>query len=206
MMAAPPSFPVRPTPDDGVRLSADRMLDESDPTDRPAAANPTGPTPRPSWPPAQHLVDIHDHLRAELSQIRAAGRPGHRGVGRAAAPGSRSTPWPCARTAGRSARTAPVLLPASPPTTLSRTRLCFPGCAGPTTASGPVLDRLGEEHRIIHDVLGRLDAALLDLVADPVGDEPLRAAVDQLSDALLSHLAYEERELVEPLARAHLFG
>ena len=30
----------------------------------------------------------------------------------------------------------------------------------------------------------------------------VRAAVDLLSDALLSHLSYEERELVEPLARA----
>jgi len=29
----------------------------------------------------------------------------------------------------------------------------------------------------------------------------LRAAVDLLTDALLSHLSYEERELVEPLAR-----
>lgn len=29
----------------------------------------------------------------------------------------------------------------------------------------------------------------------------LRAAVDLLSDALQSHLAYEERELVEPLSR-----
>jgi len=29
----------------------------------------------------------------------------------------------------------------------------------------------------------------------------LRAAVDLLSDTLLSHLAWEERELVEPLAR-----
>ncbi|MGC4855941.1 hypothetical protein ACLQ24_21750 [Micromonospora sp. DT4] len=29
----------------------------------------------------------------------------------------------------------------------------------------------------------------------------LRAAVNLLTDALLSHLSYEERELVEPLAR-----
>jgi hypothetical protein len=32
----------------------------------------------------------------------------------------------------------------------------------------------------------------------------LRAAVDLLSDTLLSHLAYEERELVEPIARLGL--
>ena len=29
----------------------------------------------------------------------------------------------------------------------------------------------------------------------------VQEAVDLLSDALLSHLSYEERELVEPLAR-----
>jgi hypothetical protein len=29
----------------------------------------------------------------------------------------------------------------------------------------------------------------------------LRAAIDLLTDTLLSHLSYEERELVEPLAR-----
>ena len=40
-----------------------------------------------------------------------------------------------------------------------------------------------------------------------VGDEPAGAAraaaarVDLLTDTLLSHLAYEERELLQPLAR-----
>ncbi|MFL6120476.1 hemerythrin domain-containing protein, partial [Actinophytocola sp.] len=66
---------------------------------------------------------------------------------------------------------------------------------------GPVLDRLTEEHHVIHDVLERVDAALVATVAEPtlVGD--LQAAVDLLTDTLLSHLSYEERELVEPLAR-----
>ena len=31
--------------------------------------------------------------------------------------------------------------------------------------------------------------------------EPLQITIDALTDALLSHLSYEERELVEPLAR-----
>ena len=40
-------------------------------------------------------------------------------------------------------------------------------------------------------------------MVEPDGDgvAQVRAAVDLLSDALLSHLSYEERELVEPLAR-----
>jgi hypothetical protein len=63
------------------------------------------------------------------------------------------------------------------------------------------VDRLREEHKIIHDVLEGVDKALVALV-DGSGDiNGLRDAVDLLDDTLLSHLSYEERELVEPLAR-----
>ena len=64
------------------------------------------------------------------------------------------------------------------------------------------IDRLEEEHVVIHDVLERVDRALVGLVVRPATDvSALQAAVDLLTDALLSHLSYEERELVEPLAR-----
>ena len=47
-----------------------------------------------------------------------------------------------------------------------------------------------------------MDAALVALVTSPeAGMAELRAAVDLLTDTLLSHLSYEERELVEPLRR-----
>lgn len=69
---------------------------------------------------------------------------------------------------------------------------------------GPVLDRLEEEHHAIHDLLEGVDRALVAFVGAPDGMAELRAAVDLLSDALLSHLAYEERELVEPIARLGL--
>ena len=36
---------------------------------------------------------------------------------------------------------------------------------------------------------------------NPAAVAEVQAAVDLLTDALLSHLSYEERELVEPLAR-----
>jgi hypothetical protein len=61
---------------------------------------------------------------------------------------------------------------------------------------GPVLDRLSEEHRVIHEVLDRVDAALVATVSDPKGVAELGDAVDLLTDTLLSHLSYEERELV----------
>lgn len=44
----------------------------------------------------------------------------------------------------------------------------------------------------------------MQFVSVPDAMAGLRAAVDLLSDALLSHLAYEERELVEPIARLGL--
>ena len=71
--------------------------------------------------------------------------------------------------------------------------------ADPTLA--PVIDRLEEEHHAIAGVLERVDASLVGLVAAPEEVAEVRAAVDLLTDTLLSHLSYEERELVEPLAR-----
>ena len=50
-------------------------------------------------------------------------------------------------------------------------------------------------------MLEGVDRALVAFVGSPDGLPELRAAVDLLTDALLSHLCYEERELVEPLAR-----
>jgi hypothetical protein len=35
----------------------------------------------------------------------------------------------------------------------------------------------------------------------PENHNAIQSAIDYLTDALLSHLAYEEQELVEPLAR-----
>jgi hemerythrin-like domain-containing protein len=67
----------------------------------------------------------------------------------------------------------------------------------------PVLDRLQEEHLVIHDLLDRVDTALVSLVQ--TGDDGALDAVEEslrtLGDRLLSHLAYEERELRGPLAR-----
>jgi hypothetical protein len=53
---------------------------------------------------------------------------------------------------------------------------------------------------VIHDVLERVDTALVGFVATEDG-AGLQRAVDELTDTLLSHLSYEERELVEPIAR-----
>jgi alkanesulfonate monooxygenase SsuD/methylene tetrahydromethanopterin reductase-like flavin-dependent oxidoreductase (luciferase family)/hemerythrin-like domain-containing protein len=65
----------------------------------------------------------------------------------------------------------------------------------------PVIDRLQEEHVVIHEVIEGVDRALVDLVRTDGDFTALQKAMDELSDALLSHLSYEEEQLVEPLAR-----
>jgi hemerythrin-like domain-containing protein len=83
-------------------------------------------------------------------------------------------------------------------------RSLFPHLRDADSRLVPVIDRLEQEHAAIHDVLEGVDRALVAFVATPDGMAELRAAVDLLSDTLLSHLAYEERELVEPIARLGL--
>ncbi|MFC5041704.1 hemerythrin domain-containing protein [Ornithinimicrobium kibberense] len=91
-------------------------------------------------------------------------------------------------------------------------RSVFPYLRRREPGLAPVLDRLEEEHEVIADVLDRLDRALVALVDEEgYGQgaldalEELGRSVDLLTDTLLSHLSYEERELVGPLAR-HGFG
>jgi len=193
-------FGVVPTPPPAVRRSAVQLLDES--------ARPTGPAPDPSrtYTPyqlqsGQHLIDVHDHLRAELDQVRdlveqvAAGTLG---VGAARSHINTMTMRQNNWTLGTYCESYCRLVTTHH--SLEDASL-FPHLRRADPALGPVVDRLQEEHKIIHDVLEGVDKALVALV-DGSGDiDGLRAAVDLLDDTLLSHLSYEERELVEPLAR-----
>ena len=70
-----------------------------------------------------------------------------------------------------------------------------------------MIDRLAAEHLVIHDVLeerrrraGRPRQRLERL------HRVSTTRVDLLSDTMNSHLAYEERELVEPLARLGFYA
>jgi len=51
---------------------------------------------------------------------------------------------------------------------------------------------------VIAVVLDRFDRALVKLMDDPAAIEDVQRVAAELSDALLSHLAYEEDELLEP--------
>ncbi len=66
---------------------------------------------------------------------------------------------------------------------------------------GPVIDRLGDEHLVIHHAIEDVDRALVHHINEPDDFDQLQTAIDLLTDTLLSHLSYEEHELVEPLAR-----
>jgi hypothetical protein len=77
----------------------------------------------------------------------------------------------------------------------------FPTLRWREPALAPVLDRLQHEHVVIHGLLDAVDAGLVALVTGDVAAHKVRATVDTLSDALLSHLAYEESQLLEAFAR-----
>jgi len=82
----------------------------------------------------------------------------------------------------------------------------FPHLRAAEPGLAPVIDRLADEHEIIHRVLDDVDAALVEHLRNPDSFDGLQEAADILTDVLLSHLAYEEAQLVEPLARHGFYG
>jgi alkanesulfonate monooxygenase SsuD/methylene tetrahydromethanopterin reductase-like flavin-dependent oxidoreductase (luciferase family) len=193
-------FAVVPTPDDGTRFSSERLWDES--------ARPAGPEADPErrytaheQAVGQHLVDIHDGLRAELAQLRdvieqVAGGAMQAGQARSLlnTMAMRQNNW----TLGAFCESYCRIVTGHH--TLED-RSVFPHLRRAQPDLTPVLDRLRSEHEVIAGVLDQVDRALVALVSSPDGLTQVRAAVDLLTDTMLSHLAYEERELVEPLAR-----
>ena len=194
---------VEPTPDDGQRLSPDRVWDES--------ARPTGPARAGGATysdrgrrDGQALVQIHDHLRGELAQLRDLVEQvvhGNRDVGEVRTLISTMTMRQNSWTLGTYCETYCRIVTVHH--TIEDQRM-FPSLRAADPALGAVVDRLEEEHHAIAGVLERVDAALVGLVGRPEALDEVQAAVDLLSDTLLSHLSYEERELVEPLARLDL--
>lgn len=199
-------MPVTPTPDDGARHTGELDWNE--------AARPTysGSSAQASSPhlgaAAQHLVDVHNSLRSELTQVRQLVdqvRSGHLEVGAARsainAMTLRQNNWEVGAYCQRYcfAVTQHHLL---------EDRGIFPHLRDREPETGEVLDRLQEEHEVIHDVLNTFDRALVELVesegAGEVGSaalDKLQHELDMLTDTMLSHLAYEERELIGPIAR-----
>ena len=194
---------VVPTAPPPTRRSRRTVLDE--------ATRPQGPAaPARAWTTvergsAQHLVDVHDHLRTELDTVRGLVDQVLRGARDAAAARSainvmtmRQQSWAlgaycqsyCRLVTGHHSLEDVAMLP--------HLRSAEPGLA-------PVIDRLEAEHHAIHQVLEELDRALVRFVDDVSHAPALHEAVDLLTDTLLSHLSYEEHQLLGPLAR-HGYG
>ncbi len=201
----PGDLPVTPTPDDGTRLSPVRLWDEST---RPVAPPPPAGQGYTGQGRAggRHLVDVHDHLRAELTQVRAVVdqvADGAMGVGAARSiintMTMRQNNWTLGAYCESYCRLVATHHTLEDRAVFPRLRTADPGL-------GPVIDRLEREHEVIAEVLERVDRALVALVAEPDGIAAVHDAADLLTDTLLSHLSYEERELVEPLSRFEILA
>jgi len=150
---------------------------------------------------AGHLVQVHDHLRAELTQIRdliGQVRDSETGVAQARSAINQMTLRSNSWTLG--AYCASYCRIVTGHHSLED-QAVFPHLRAREPDLGPVIDRLASEHGIIHKVLEDVDAELVELVRNPGDVSRLQQAADVLTDVLLSHLAYEEAQLVEPLAR-----
>jgi hemerythrin-like domain-containing protein len=191
---------VLPTPDDGTRRSATAAWDEATrPHRAPADADVT--YTRRGRLVGQHLIDVHDMLRTELAALRdvlAQVRDGAVPAGDARSTlndmALRRNDWTvgafCARYCGAVAQHHGL-----------EDDAIFPHLARADTTLGPVIDRLRDEHLAIHDAIQAVDRALVEHIDHPQDYAGIQAAIDFLTDALLSHLSYEEHEIVEPLAR-----
>ena len=196
---------VRPTPDDGTRLSSIKPWDESE--------RPEAPPPPPGYRysqrgrlVSQHLVEVHDALRAELRQLRemvAQVRAGAMDIGQARTAlnqlALRQNAWTLGAYCESYCRVVTQHHTIEDQGIFPHLRRREPGLA-------PVLDRLLAEHQVIHEAVEGVDKALIALAAEPGDVSRLSEAVDLLTDTLLSHLAYEERVLLEPLARHGMYA
>ena len=191
---------LTPTPDTGERLTEVLVWDE--------ATRPTAPAPPPGTVYSRrgrfigaHLIEIHDHLRDELDRVRDLVRQVREGAIDAGGARSainemtmRQNDWALGAYCAHYCRfvTGHHML---------EDEAVFPHLRAMEAGLEPVIDRLAGEHKIIHQVLNDVDQALVEHLRTPADFTGLQQAVDVLTDALLSHLAYEEGQLVEPLAR-----
>jgi len=201
---------VRPTSPPAERFSSESLIDEQS---RPAAPEPDPEvefTAR-GRSAGAHLIAVHDQYRAEMAEVRAALDAVRRGAAELGAVNARASDIGAARTALQTMALRAndwALGGYCQAQCLSLTQHhgmedngIFPHLRRSQPDLAPMLDRLAAEHLVIHDVLERIDAALVQLAQHPDDNAPISDSVDLLTDTITSHFAYEERELVAPLSR-----
>ena len=191
---------VAPTPDERIRLSERAPWDDSTRPHRDRSGPEVSYTDQ-GGRDGKQLIEVHDLLRSELSELRDVLRQVRDGAMRAGDAREvlnemalRQNDWTlgafCARYCGVVTQHHGV-----------EDASMFPHLARREPQLKPVIDRLTEEHLVIHDAIQEVDRALTEHMTKPENHDAIQSAIDYLTDALLSHLAYEEQELVEPLAR-----
>lgn len=191
---------ILPTAQPSARFSKRTVLDE--------ATRPTTSEPAPDVSftaqgtlVGRHLVEVHEHYRGELRELRGLLERVTQGATTPAqARGAlnrfaiRANNW----TFGGLCQQECMALEEHH---LTEDGSVFPYLRHRQPSLQPVLDRLDAEHRVIGDLLEDIDAALIHLVHHPSEVGPISEAVDLLTDTMLSHFAYEECELIAPLAQ-----
>lgn len=150
------------------------------------------------------LLGVHEHLRQELEQIREAAAAVAAGRLDPAAARSlmnkltlRQNYWTLGAFCAQYCRVVTVHH------TIEDQHM-FPGLRREEASLAPVIDRLHWEHEVIAEVLDQFDKALVAMMREPAQVKDVQRVADELRDALLSHLAYEEDELLEALGRSSL--
>ena len=131
--------------------------------------------------PGAHLVEVHDGLRAELARLRdiveqvvAGEEQAHRARNAINELTMRQNNWTLGAYCQQYCRfvTGHHGL---------EDRSVFPHLRRSDPELAPVLDRLEQEHLVIHDVLEQLDDALVGLVSGSSGTAELQRVVDRLA-------------------------
>lgn len=178
------------------------MTDLLDEASRPRAPKrPGSPTTPVGEHSADFLVAVHEHLRAGLAEVvrvvQSVAGPADAGAARRAVAASalggthRALGAFCARFCQVVAVHHAI-----------EDQRMLPDLEAAEPALAPVLRRLEHEHERIHEVLVALDRSLVALATGQAGVEAVHHGVRRLEAVLLSHLAYEEEELLGPIRRS----
>lgn len=191
---------IVPTSPPSRRLSRRTVLDEQTRPEAPEPESDVTFTER-GLAAGRHLIEVHDRYRAELEQVRDLLDRVTKGITDVGAARDelnrmaiRANNW----TLGGVCQGYCVAI--AQHHTLEDEHI-YPHLRRSDERLTEVLDRLTAEHHVIHDLLQDVDAALVHLAQHPTDTGPITEAVNLLTDTLLSHFAYEERELVGHLAR-----